>query len=156
MELRTLRENELVPFVDDLVVPFSEEMAALDDYNDLDNDARELMLEYRREQFANENRRTFVVTATDEFVGYVSVEHETSPPIFTRGDRGYVHGIYVTPEYRGRGIATRLLTAAEGWAAERDCERIELSVNVENKAARGLYDDTGFQEKRLRLTKEIA
>ncbi len=35
---------------------------------------------------------------------------------------GYVEGLYVTPAFRGRGIARTLLLASKSWARENHCE----------------------------------
>ena len=35
---------------------------------------------------------------------------------------GYVEGLYVTPAFRGRGIARTLLLASKAWARENHCE----------------------------------
>jgi len=34
---------------------------------------------------------------------------------------GYVEGLYVVPEFRGRGIARALLVASRAWAREQRC-----------------------------------
>jgi aminoglycoside 6'-N-acetyltransferase I len=35
---------------------------------------------------------------------------------------GYVEGLYVTPAFRGRGIARTLLLASKSWARENHCD----------------------------------
>ena len=35
---------------------------------------------------------------------------------------GYVEGLYVTPAFRGRGIARTLLSASKSWARENHCD----------------------------------
>ena len=34
---------------------------------------------------------------------------------------GYLEGVFVQEEYRGRGVATALLRACEAWAGEKGC-----------------------------------
>jgi putative acetyltransferase len=59
-------------------------------------------------------------------------------------------GMWVAPEWRGRGIGSALLAAAIGWAREMGVEKLALSVYPHNDAALGLYRKFGFvQEGRL-------
>lgn len=57
-----------------------------------------------------------------------------------------VYGVYVSPEGRGRGIATRLM----GWLLDElrllgQIEKASLSVSSESIAAIRLYENLGFQ-----------
>lgn len=74
--------------------------------------------------------------------------------------RASIHAVYVTPEYRGRGIARALLNELLRVArAEPGLEQLELSVSTEQKAARHLYESFGFtcsgrQERALKIGNE--
>jgi ribosomal protein S18 acetylase RimI-like enzyme len=62
----------------------------------------------------------------------------------------YVCGMAVEPEFRGRGIGTRLLEMAE-----RDCRRhglrkLSLIVFEQNTGAKRLYERSGYVEKHRR------
>ena len=59
--------------------------------------------------------------------------------------RASLHAVYVTPEYRGRGIARALLTEVLRIArAQQGLEQIELAVSTEQVAAKRLYESFGF------------
>src|SRR5690242_7147228 len=58
--------------------------------------------------------------------------------------RASLHSVYVTPEYRGRGIARELLTEVLRIARTRGLEQIELAVGTEQLAAKRLYESFGF------------
>ncbi|HKT25750.1 MAG TPA: GNAT family N-acetyltransferase [Candidatus Sulfotelmatobacter sp.] len=59
--------------------------------------------------------------------------------------RASLHSVYVTPEYRGRGIARALLTEVLRLArAQQGLEQIELAVGTEQLAAKRLYESFGF------------
>jgi len=61
-----------------------------------------------------------------------------------RGQRGvYLEDIYISSEYRGRGVGERLLRAVAATAAERGCERIDFQVLEWNEPAILLYKKLG-------------
>lgn len=53
-------------------------------------------------------------------------------------------GIAVDEGWRGRGIGTALLDAAEAWARERGLDALELDVADPNGDARRLYERLGY------------
>ena len=58
--------------------------------------------------------------------------------------------IGVRDSQQGEGIATRLFTAAEAWAAGAGLHRIELLVMRHNTVAIGLYAKMGYREEGIR------
>lgn len=59
--------------------------------------------------------------------------------------KGLIWGVYVKGEYRGRGIAKRLMQTALNCAKEQ-VELVQLSVVKDNKSAYNLYVSLGFEE----------
>lgn len=56
-----------------------------------------------------------------------------------------IQDVFVLPEHRRRGIASRLTEAAEGEARRRGSNRLTLSVSQEqNPAAKLLYEKLGY------------
>ncbi|HEY2866426.1 MAG TPA: GNAT family N-acetyltransferase [Pyrinomonadaceae bacterium] len=61
-----------------------------------------------------------------------------------RGQRGlYLEDIYVSTEFRGRGVGERLLRAVAMAAVERGCERIDFQVLEWNEPAISFYEKVG-------------
>ncbi|GMM58393.1 peptide alpha-N-acetyltransferase [Maudiozyma humilis] len=58
--------------------------------------------------------------------------------------RGYIGMLAVQKEYRGRGIAKRLVEHAIDKMVESGCDEIMLETEVENVAALNLYEGLGF------------
>ncbi|RHZ67553.1 peptide alpha-N-acetyltransferase MAK3 [Aspergillus thermomutatus] len=64
--------------------------------------------------------------------------------------RGYIAMLAVREEYRGRGIATKLVRMAIDAMIERDADEIVLETEITNTAAIKLYERLGFlRSKRL-------
>lgn len=57
----------------------------------------------------------------------------------------YVNAVYVSPAYRRRGVAGRLMKLAIAWASERGCTRARLRASEEG---RFLYEGLGFRDGR--------
>ena len=64
---------------------------------------------------------------------------ETSPV-------GYLEGVYVRAEFRGRGVAKALLKACEAWAAERGCREFASDCELNNAASLQFHLHSGFAE----------
>ena len=58
--------------------------------------------------------------------------------------RSALIGIAVDEGWRGRGVGTALMLAAEAWALDRDFDALELDVADPNGDARRLYERLGY------------
>ena len=56
-----------------------------------------------------------------------------------------VKRMYVAPAYRGRGIASQVLTELEQWARELSYEKCILETGVKQPEAVGLYGKNGYR-----------
>jgi predicted GNAT family acetyltransferase len=72
-------------------------------------------------------------------VGHAHVDWRTDPP--------EVQNVYVAEDHRRRGIATTLSEAAEELVRAHGHTEIALDVDVENDAARALYQRLGYRER---------
>ena len=57
---------------------------------------------------------------------------------------GWISRVFVEAEYRGRGIATSLLSLAADLAKEKERGFLSLSVKNENETAQRVYKALGF------------
>jgi GNAT superfamily N-acetyltransferase len=58
---------------------------------------------------------------------------------------GHLRGMAVFPEWRGHGVAAKLLAAIETWLASQGCERITLDTTLPLKTAMKFYEKHGYQ-----------
>ncbi len=73
------------------------------------------------------------------------------------GVRGWVHKVAVHPEYQRRGIARRLMRAAEEGLVARGCRKLNLQVHTANTAALEFYQQAGYvAEDRISVGKLLS
>jgi putative acetyltransferase len=85
----------------------------------------------------------FVALDGERVVGWADIFPDWAPALAHRGHLG----MGVLPEYRGRGLGTRLLAACIAKATAQGLTRIELETRTDNTAALGLYRKSGFIEE---------
>ena len=73
----------------------------------------------------------------------------------TRGEQGFVAFVAVEKKARRRGVARRLLKAAEDEARRRSLPHLSLMVTASNHHARSLYAREGFVDERIQMTKPL-
>lgn len=163
MHVRPITEDELPMLVDELWLPFAEEMADIDPYHQLADDIRTEAIEFRQGRLDDEDVRTFLAETDDSAVdgghaiaGYAVVVANDSPPVFARGREATLEELYVRPDYRNRGIATQLVQRVERWAKAGECEYIGLGVDAANETAQELYGSRGYSVRRHEMRKPLA
>jgi ribosomal protein S18 acetylase RimI-like enzyme len=81
----------------------------------------------------------FIAEKDGHIAGYVRL-------FFNRGEnRLYVPSLYFLQEFQGQGMGTRLIEAAEGYAAEKGVNELWIGVMVKNRQALIFYRKIGFQ-----------
>jgi ribosomal protein S18 acetylase RimI-like enzyme len=89
--------------------------------------------------------RNFVLGAfvEEQLVGMVGFYQEEGPK---KRHKGHIWGVYVTQDWRRKGIARVLLSEVIARARARpEVEQVYLGVTVEQNSARRLYESLGFQ-----------
>ena len=91
-----------------------------------------------RHWITSTSRAFLVATINHTLAGYILVIYHTG----TRLARLY--SIATAPEYRGRGIARRLIEAGEQAASDSERFIMRLEVGADNRAAIRLYESLGY------------
>jgi len=87
----------------------------------------------------NENPRYIFIAECDaKIVGTIMVGYD--------GHRGWLNYLAVHPEYRRRGIATKMIDEAKRALMELGCPKINLQVRSSNINAKMFYKSIGFVE----------
>lgn len=95
-----------------------------------------------------------VARADDELVGFVTFSKEQGS-YEQSVDRGLIHDLFVRPDYRDRGIGSRLVEGAERRLAQENVDAVSLEVLAANEAARRFYARHGYEPHRLELEKSL-
>jgi aminoglycoside 6'-N-acetyltransferase I len=89
----------------------------------------------------------YLYTVDDKAVAFISlslrhdyVEGTDSSPV------GYLEGIYVKPNFRGRGIAAELVGFAKEWAVSQGCSQLASDCELDNEDSRLFHGKIGFEE----------
>lgn len=68
------------------------------------------------------------------------VEGTESSPV------GYLEGIFVKEDHRGKGLASKLLVACESWAREQGCREFASDCELHNTGSLQFHLNLGFEE----------
>jgi GNAT superfamily N-acetyltransferase len=111
---------------------------------------------YTREALADTQPGLATLVAADAagpLLGYIHLEPHRD--MLTGETSGYVSILAVTAEAQGRGVASRLMAAAEDWARQAGFRFLLLDVFASNATARRFYARRGFAEESLRLRQKV-
>jgi aminoglycoside 6'-N-acetyltransferase len=64
-------------------------------------------------------------------------------------------GLAVSPDWRGRGVGSALMRAAEDWARGQGAERMVLDLDANNTGAQRLYERLGYEVEAVAMDKAI-
>ncbi len=99
-----------------------------------------LSLEAWEEKFKT-NHYFGVFTPENKLVGIAGFFIEKN---FKSTHRGVLFSVYVQPEYRGLGLAKKLVEAVLDFAKSQ-VEQVHLTVTVGNDGAKKIYESLGFE-----------
>ncbi len=110
------------------------------------HDRKELEKENER-LLSSENDAVFLYFDKENAAGFAQcslrhdyVEGTKSSPV------GYLEGIFVAEQYRGRGAASLLLSACENWAENMGCREFASDCEISNSASLKFHLKLGFEE----------
>ena len=72
-------------------------------------------------------------------------------PFLRHNHYAYLGFMYVRPEFRGRGINSRIIETLKEWAAENGLDEIRLEVYAENDNAIRAYEKAGFEKHMVEM-----
>ncbi|MBL0884152.1 MAG: GNAT family N-acetyltransferase [Chitinophagaceae bacterium] len=83
----------------------------------------------------------------DEYVGFIHISIRYDYVEGTEADNtAYLEGIYVSPNYRKKQIATALLASGEAWAKAKGLNQLASDTEIENQISQLFHQQAGFTE----------
>jgi ribosomal protein S18 acetylase RimI-like enzyme len=73
----------------------------------------------------------------------------------TGEDLAYIFLLYVNPEYRRLGIGKALIEEGTNWAIAKNYQQISLQTFTNNQIALNLYQNLGFKQQSILLSKSL-
>lgn len=101
----------------------------------------------------NPDYKLFIAETEGEIVGFIDqwIIHD-----FTHGAKhSYIHNLYVSSDFRRRGIASKLLQELTKNGRNEGVTEIHVTTRVDNELAISLYKKHGFLKEHLQLEKEF-
>ena len=68
---------------------------------------------------------------------------------------GFIYDLIIEVAFRRKGYGKQAMTALEGKARELGLKRLALHVFAHNLPARKLYQDLGYRDKSMNMSKEL-
>ncbi len=99
------------------------------------------------ELIEKDDAQIFIKFVQDKAVGFAQcqlrydyVEGTEFSPV------GYLEGIFVADEYRGKGFAKELLSECQKWAKEKGCQEFASDCELDNVTSLKFHTAMGFEE----------
>ncbi|BAB75916.1 N-acetyltransferase family protein [Anabaena sp. FACHB-709] len=97
-------------------------------------------------RLADQERSVFLVAENQgQLVAFVAATVEQEIPIYRTKEFGFIHDIWVEPEYRQQGIARQLVEITIERCRQMGVAQIRLDTAAINKAARKFFKSCGFR-----------
>ncbi|TDQ33712.1 GNAT family N-acetyltransferase [Aureibacillus halotolerans] len=101
----------------------------------------------------DENYKTFIALYEETVVGFIMVVQTMA----LEYEIGYlkINGLAVQEKYQKKGIGTKLLKHAEGYASVRGLSRLILNSGFKRTEAHDFYESNGFGKLSYCFTKKV-
>ena len=112
---------------------------------------------------ANSTRSVFLVAEDNtlsgqrgRLVAFLVATVEREIPIYRLQEFGFIHDLWVEPEYRHAGIAKQMLISTIEYFKLMEVKQIRLDTAAANDAARRLFDSCGFRLSTTEMLIELS
>lgn len=110
---------------------------------------------FYRSRFSDPNACVLVAEADGEIAGFAYLEFDeyNFEEMLRKG--AWLHDIYVSEAFRGRGIANELLKASAEEAKKLGAEKLLLTVAAANSEAQKVFAKAGFRQTMMEMTLDL-
>jgi ribosomal protein S18 acetylase RimI-like enzyme len=105
---------------------------------------------------ANDPRSVFLVADRDgKLVGFLVGTVEAEIPIYRLSEFGFIHDIWVEPEYRNEGVGRQLVMLAIETFRDMGVQQVRGDTAAANEPARGLLSSCGMRPSTTEMLIEL-
>jgi ribosomal protein S18 acetylase RimI-like enzyme len=107
---------------------------------------------------AGDSRSVFLVAQPDipnRLAGFLVATIEREIPIYRLDEFGFIHDLWVEPEFRKQGVGKALAESAVSRFRQLGITQIRLDTAAENEPARRLFASVGFRPSVVEMLREI-
>ncbi len=109
-------------------------------------------------RLAVDRRGVFLVAeaaSPAKVVGFIYGSVEREIPIYRVKEYGFLHDLWVEPEYRNEGLARQMVMLAVEKFKEMGVKQVRCDTAMKNEAARKLFERCGFRASVVEMLMEL-
>lgn len=96
-----------------------------------------------------------VADASPGLAGFLMAQAEAEIPIYRVKEYGFIHDIWVEPQFRHEGIARQMVMLAVERFKQMGVSQVRLDTAAANDAARALFTSCGFRVSIIEMLIEL-
>jgi ribosomal protein S18 acetylase RimI-like enzyme len=107
---------------------------------------------------AGDSRSVFLVAQPDtpnRLIGFIVATIEREIPIYRLDEFGFIHDLWVEPDFRKQGVGKALAESAVSRFHQLGVSQIRLDTAAANESARRLFAAVGFRPSVVEMLREI-
>lgn len=107
--------------------------------------AEDLLRAHLTDLYTKRYAMTYLACSGVELVGFITGTVVHRPPVLLPHRDGLVDNAYVRPEWRRKGIGSRLCRMLLDWFVRQEIREVRIHYQVSNRAAAAFWEKMGFR-----------
>lgn len=129
--------------------------ANFDSYFAFDENLTTRWISYMKEFLSREDAVVLTAVENGRIIGYSTASIISRAPIYKMKRVGLVGDNFVLPEYRRKGVFSKLLEEVLSWMKGKGVEYVEHPVAAKNKVGRTVWRRRGFEDTTVFTKRKI-
>jgi len=121
----------------------------------IDDENLKLFREFLEGLGKEDENQVLVSDVDGRIVGFLMFTKQAKSMLRLRHSRAMINDLYIEEEYRGQGLASRLLERCLEYLKSRGVEEVRVSVSAENAPAISLYRKVGFMDQMIIMSRPL-
>jgi GNAT superfamily N-acetyltransferase len=130
--------------------------AKLDGYFMFEEDVSTRWINYMKEFIGQQNNLVLVAMEKNTIMGYMTASIYARPPIYKIKRAGLIGDNFVLPQYRRKGVFSKILEQILSWMKAKGVEYVEHPIAAKNNLGRTVWRKRGFEDTTIFTKRKIA